>query len=165
MIMPAFLALFPIILILPRSNVLHALKERSMIYNWENVLVVLRRILFLMDRNVLAVEKMSIIIQHHKDALNVIAIRVMIKNKKNALVDHWIHFGMERLALLATFLSTLTLIHFNAKIVPKGSSLTLSLGFANLTDLAYSWLLIYIQGSIKFTSRSILLIKYKYYRL
>jgi len=68
MIMPVFLALFPTILILPRSNVLRVLKERYMIYNWENVLVAQQKTLFLTDRNVLAVEKMNTIIQHHKDA-------------------------------------------------------------------------------------------------
>lgn len=67
MIMPVFLALSPIISILPRSSVSHALKERYMIYNWGNVLAAQHKIPYSMVRNVLAVEKMSITIQHQKD--------------------------------------------------------------------------------------------------
>lgn len=66
----------------------------------------------------------------------------MTKNSSSVLAVISILFGMANSVLLATFLSTLTLILSNVKIVLKDSILIQALGFVNPIDLAYSWLLI-----------------------
>lgn len=141
--MRVFLALFPTISILQRNYAFPVQRERFMIYNWGNVPIARHRTLFLMDKNVWVVEQVSIIIQHQKDVWNVKAIRIMTKNSSSVLAEISILFGMANSVLLATFLSTLTLILSNVKIVLKDSISIQVSGFVNPIDLAYSWLLIY----------------------